>query len=135
MSQLNGRLAEKYIKDDDHQTTPNGKLINEFIEKYSLMLLISSSICSGLWTQFGKNSRTLVLDYVIISQEMIQYMKNVKIDDSRSSSLFRTIKEKNNKYRTVYSDHVSIFIDLDLEKTEPKIGQKKWVAQIQNFLP
>ena len=66
---------------------------------------------------------------------MIQYMKNVKIDDSGSSSLFRTIKEKNNKYRTVYSDHVSIFIDLGLEKNEPKIGQKKWVAQIQNFLP
>ena len=133
MSQLNGRLAEKYIKDDDHQTTPNGKLINEFIEKYSLMLLISSSICSGLWTQFGKNSRPSVLYYVIISQEIIQYMKNVKIDDSRSSSLFRTIKEKNNKYRTVYSDHVSILLIWTWKKLNRKSDRKNGLHKFKTF--
>ena len=51
-------------------------------------------------------------------------MKNKKIDDNRCSSLFRTIKEKDNTLRIVYSDHVLIFIDLDFEITEPKVKQK-----------
>ena len=85
------------------------------------MLVNSSSIFSGLWTRFGKNTRSS--DYVI-SQEMMQYMKNVKIDDSRCSSLFTTIKEKDNKLRVVHNDHVSIFINLDLKITEPKVRQK-----------
>ena len=54
----------------------------------------------------------------------MQYMKNMKIDDSRCSSLYKTIKERGNKHRVVHSDHVLIFIDLDLEITEPKVRQK-----------
>ena len=48
----------------------------------------------------------------------------MKIDDSRCSSLYKTIKERGNKHRVVHSDHVLIFIDLDLEITEPKVRQK-----------
>ena len=127
MGNVNGRLSQNYVKGNDHQTTPNGKLIIDIIEKYSLMLVNSSSICSGLWTQFGKSTRPSVLDYVIISQEMTQYRKNVKIDDSRCFSRFRTIKEKDNKHKIVHSDHISIFIDLDFEITEPKIRQKNLI--------
>ena len=68
---LNGKLGQNYIKGHDHQTTRNDELIIDIIKKYSLMLLNSPSIYSGLWTQFGKNTRASVLDYVIISHEMI----------------------------------------------------------------
>ena len=78
MGDLNKKFGQNYIKGDDHQTTPNDGLIIDIFVKYYLVLVNSSPICSGLWTRFEKNTRASVLHYVIISQEIIQYMRNIK---------------------------------------------------------
>ena len=111
----------KYLKGEDRQTTPNGELVIDIIKKYSLMLVNSSSLFSRLRNRFDKNTRPSVLDYAIKSHEKMQHMKNMNIDDSRCSSLYKRIKEKDDKHRVVHSDHFLIFIDLNLEITEPKV--------------
>ena len=124
MGDLNWRLGQNYIKGDDHQTTSNVELIIGIIEKYSLMLgnkfIYMLRVVDLIWKKLQTVSAWLCDNF----KGNDAVLKNVKIADIRCSPLFRTTKEKDNKHIIVHSDHVSIFIDLGLEITEPKVRQK-----------
>lgn len=94
-----------------------------------------SSIFSGLWVRFGKNTRHSVLGYVVILQKMIQYMEIVRTDDNKCSCLFRIIKAKENKHKIVHRGQVLIFIDLALKITERKGKQKSDTWQFKKDGP
>ena len=57
---------------------------------------------------FNARIQCIYMFRLVYSQEMFSYMRNVKIDDNR----------------IVCGDHISIFIDLDLKISEPKVKQK-----------
>ena len=125
----NGKVGKKIIKDDTHEMTPNGELINNIIIKHNLYLLNSSEKCKGLWTRIDKNNKKSILDYVIASQTMCSYVKSVQIDDTKQFALQRISKKKNVQTASVTkSDHCSIFINLNLVFQQPhyKTREDTW---------
>lgn len=54
LDDLNEKPGQNYVKWEDQQTSSNAELIIDIMEKYSLILVNSLSICLGLWAQFGK---------------------------------------------------------------------------------
>ena len=68
------------IKGDIHDTFTKGQKLHNLIIKYNLNVVNSMEICSGTFTRannkmVGENS---VLDYVIVSDELIRYITTLK---------------------------------------------------------
>ena len=107
------------LKEDHHEISPNGRLVNNLIEKYSLFILNGTKLCKGVWTRIDSNGNRSILDYVISSQGFSEYVKYIEIDDTKTNTLFRTIK-KGKEAKIVKSDHVSIIIEIDMNLVEDK---------------
>ena len=65
----NGKLGKSIISGDPHEMSPNGKLLNEIIERHDLVVVNATAKCSGVITRRNVTSiRTeqSVLDYFIV---------------------------------------------------------------------
>ena len=82
---FNAKLGKSIIKDGIHDKSSNGQKLHNLIIKYNLNVVNSMEICSGTFTRANNKivGEKSVLDYVIVSDELIRYIKNMQIDTAK----------------------------------------------------
>ena len=111
---LNAKLGKGIIKGDTHDMSSNGQnLHNLTIIKYNLNVVNSMEICSGIFTRANNKivGEKSVLDYVIVSDELIRYIKNMQIDTVKQSMPWCTLKSGKR-----FSDHNAITLKVEYSK-------------------
>ena len=108
----NSKLGSEYIKHDPYDQTKNGKLLADIIDRHALIVLNGlKEKCSGLFTRdrptVDGHERS-VIDFVILSSDLVKHLEYLHIDDKRLNVLTKTyIRGKGNNRTTikVESDH------------------------------
>ena len=107
----NAKIGNKIIKGDPHVSTPNGKLLVEMAQRQNLVIANSMDICEGTITRervTKDNTETSVIDYILMSKDLAEYLNQVSIDDDRVFTL------KITKRRQILSDHNLLFSKFNL---------------------
>ena len=110
----NSKLGEMYIPNDPHEMSPNGRILSEAITRYNLKVANGLEICEGVITRKKvRRDRTeeSVIDFVIVSEDMVPDIKAIVIDEERKHVLTRVTKAKG-VVKTVESDHNPIITEL-----------------------
>lgn len=92
----NAKLGSSIIKGDPHQMSENGAMLNEILIKHNLMVLNSSEKCKGLITRRRdtiKGIEESVIDFIVVSQEIIPFIECTEIDDKRLKALTNFSKQ------------------------------------------
>ena len=110
---LNSKIEEgdSYIK----PLSNNGKYLEKIITRCNLKVMNFSEKCQGKWTHVIRTTdKKSVLDYVIVTKEMEEYINEVVIDEELLCTPFRVVTH-NKKSRSQYSDHNSIVTRLEVK--------------------
>ena len=87
--------------------SPNGKLLNEIIERHDLVVVNATAKCSGVITRKNVTSiRTeqSVLDYFIVCKDFFSLVSNLTVDEDRVHVMTK-FSTKAGVKRIVESDH------------------------------
>ena len=113
----NSKLGPDIIPNDNHNQTPNGKILAEIVETHGLIVVNSLSKCSGKITRRRNTEQRLeesTVDFVIISSDLEKHVQSMLIDEKRNHVLVRINKTKKG-VTTVESDHNTIFTNFTLK--------------------
>ena len=131
----NAKVGMKYITGDPHQTSPNGRLLLEIVERQRLIIVNAMEICKGVITRerITKDGReTSVIDYILISENLSKFLIEACIDEERLYVLHRYKKTKTGNGKQILSDHNWFFIKSILKfRKSPKVT-KKVIFQFRN---
>ena len=107
----NAKVGKTIIKEDLHNMTNNGKLLLDVVKRQDLIIGNSLDICKGLITRerlFDNKSEKSVIDYIIMCEELSNYIIEMTIDEERNHVLSRYIKKKTGN-KVVMSNHNILF--------------------------
>ena len=125
----NSKLGGKYVKPDPNETSENGKILEGITERHALSVANGiegkgSGIITGnrITKKYFQES---LIDYVLLSRDMLPLLVTCKIDSERKHFLTKTTKKKR-----IESDHNSIVTTLNIEWNS-KIKEER--IEIFNF--
>ena len=107
----NAKIGKENIKDDPHDTTANGKILLDLVERQNLTIVNTLEKCSGVITReriTTTNVEKSVIDYVIVCEGMMNYFMDMQIDDKRIFVLTKYAGKNGAKRKTI-SDHNILF--------------------------
>ena len=120
---FSAKLGKTIIKGDIHDMSNNGQKLHNMIIKYNLHVINSMEICTGIFTRVNNKiiGEKSVLDYVIASDDLLRYIKNMQIDTNKQFTPWRTIKSGKR-----FSDHNAIMLKLGVTRFHhsPKINER-----------
>ena len=122
---FNAKLGKTIIKGDIHDMSNNGQKLHNMIIKYNLYVINSMEICTGIFTEVNNKiiGEKSVLDYVIASDDLLRYIKNMQIDTNKQFTPWRTIKSGKR-----FSDHNAIMLKLESNKIPSQSKNKRETA-------
>ena len=130
----NSKLGTKFIPDDPHEITPNGKLLALIIERQNLTVANGTNKCKGVITR-KRITKTSVeesaIDIVIISKDMEEQLEKVEIDEARKHVLTRIRKTKNG-VQVKESDHNVIITTFNNKFTISSKEDKVEIFNLKN---
>ena len=103
----NAKLGNDVISRDPNKMSDNGRLLKDIIERESLVLLNSSTLCEGFITRHRvtkDSDEKAILDYIITCEKLAQFLEKMLIDDVRNFPLTKYASTKGGK-KIVKSDH------------------------------
>ena len=117
-----GDFNARIIHDENNnigyeKESPNGKLLSELIDKYSLSVGNFHTECRGKWTRIQVRKKELVksvLDYVLLPKSMSNSLREIMIDEEKFFCPYG-VKSIKGSMETVYSDHCPIIFKISLE--------------------
>ena len=120
----NAKIGWNYIKNDPHNTSENGQILLELIDRQCLKILNCSPKCEGVISRQRITIDRIeqsVIDYVITCDEMSSFLSKMTIDDDRKFVLSKFFKGK-----TIESDHniISAKFNLNYDVKKPEIRQE-----------
>ena len=126
MGDLNSKLGNEYIENDPKEQTENGTILAGIMDRHALIVLNGlAEKCLGLITRKRHTENggieESVIDFVIVSPDLVQYVESVMIDDKRQFTLTKLIQTKKGIKKTE-SDHNPIVTKMNL----------KWDSTIKN---
>ena len=121
MGDLNSKLGPNYIKNDPHNMSENGIILGGIME-----LIVANGLaekCKGLITRERhtvNNMEKGIIDFVIVSKDIVEDIVDMVIDDKRKHVLTKLIKTKKGLMKKE-SDHNTIVTELKIKlKPETK---------------
>ena len=126
----NAKVGKEVIKNDPHETSNNGKILLEMVERNNLTIANSLSKCNGVITRDRKtvtNDEKSVIDYLIICEEMEEYLEEMIIDDDRTMVL-----TKYNKKGMKTSDHNVMIGHFNLKFDRKVFGKRIELFNFKN---
>ena len=113
VSDFNDKLGKGIIKGDIHDMSSNWQKLHNLIIKYNLNVVNSMEICSGTFTRANNKivGEKSVLDYVIVSDELIRCIKNMQIDTAKRFTSCHTLKSGKR-----FSDHNAVVFKVESSK-------------------
>jgi hypothetical protein len=110
-----GDLNAKYLIENEKRTptTPNGVMLCEVIETFSLHVANEHESCEGKWTRQNRKdpSERSVLDYVMFPKILNDMVSKVTIDEELAHTPFGTMKKDGEVIKT-FTDHNAIIVEL-----------------------
>ena len=106
--------------------SPNGALLLQFINQFSLVVLNFNEISTGKWTRVEKKKDVIeksVLDYVLTREVLSQNLSLFNVDEEK---LIAPFWSRNKQMSRQHSDHNAIYLSFTLPQpksvatTEPK---------------
>ena len=113
----NSKLGPKLIPGDMHEQSKNGRVFADIIERHGLIRGNAMEKCEGLVTRkrvTRSGVEESIIDFVIISNDLIDDIESIKIDDKREFVLTNIRKNKDGVRKTE-SDHKTIFRRIKFE--------------------
>ena len=107
----NAKIGKQYIKDDPNDTTANGKILLDVVERQNLTIANTLNLCKGVITRERATTvkvEKAVIDYIIVCEDMKNYLEKMTIDEDRIFVLTKYASKKGLKKKTV-SDHNILF--------------------------
>ena len=121
----NAKLEE--TGDEIKAISPNGQLLLEVVEKYSLKVLNFNLLCEGKWTRIITKQDIVeksTIDYVITNEKMSSMLTRMQIDEEKLFTPFRITKNRG-KTKQTFSDHTAIVANFTWKRCkEKKINMK-----------
>ena len=110
---FNDKHGKGIIKGDIHDMSSNGQKLHNLIIKYNFNVVNSMEICSGTFTRANNKivGEKSVLDYVIVPNELIGYIKNTQVDSVKQFTPQRTLKSGKR-----FSDHNAVILKVECSK-------------------
>ena len=125
---FNSKLGNEYIPNDPHSQDKNGKLLANIIKRQKLTVANGLVVCQGLIARkrvTTQRTEESVISFVLLSEDLVETVEAVIIDDKREHVLSRITKTKNGtEYKE--SDHNLIETKLNLRwnKNVPNANDK-----------
>ena len=138
----NAKVGKDVLRGDPHNMTGNGKLMLDMLERQNLTILNSLDICRGCITRerkFENKMERSIIDYIVVCENMLDYVLEISIDDARIDTLARYIKTKD-AIKIVPSDHNILFSKFKVafrrksRKIRKEIFQFKCSESKRNFM-
>ena len=108
----NSKLGKTIIPNDPHDQTPNGAVLSSIVKRNALIVTnCLTNKCRGLITQRRVTVDSIeesIIDYVIISDDLLDDLVEVVIDEDKKYALSKIIKRKH-LAQVVQSDHNVMF--------------------------
>ena len=130
----NSKLGKKYIVNDPHEMSPNGKVLGDIIERHELIVANGSQRCTGLVTRQrstkNRNEKSCI-DLVLLSSDLSDEFKSLNIDDSRKHVLTKISKTKKGAV-VKESDHNVLLTELECELKPSENKEKFEIYNLKN---
>ena len=130
----NSKLGNKYIANDPHDMSTNGRLLADIIERRNLILCNGTDKCSGTITRkrvTRNRCEQSAIDMVIVSSDMKEHLESMHIDEERKHVLSKIYKTKNG-VNVKESDHNTILTKFNLKIDVSKDDKKTEVFNLKN---
>ena len=130
----NSKLGPNIIPQDSHSQSPNGAKLSDIIKRHNLIVVNGMKICKGRITRTKNTKRKVeesTIDFVIVSRDLAEIVKNMIIDEERKHVLARITKSKQ-KVNIVESDHNTILTEFTLKWNEGDGKQRIEVMNLKN---
>lgn len=131
----NAKIGKSQIKGDPHESTANGKLLCELAKRQNLVIANSLDLCRGVITRERITKDRIersVIDYILMSRQLVQSLTEMLIDDERVHTLHRYVANKNKSKRKILSDHNLLFSKFGLLFNRKARKIRKEVFQYKN---
>ena len=112
----NAKLGKKYIYEDTHDISSNGRLLLNLIERLNLVVVNSTKKCQGTITRTKMVNNKLeesIIDYFLVCQDFYSYIESMIVDTDRKYVLTKYTKKKDKNY-TIESDHNPLIIEINI---------------------
>ena len=111
----NSKLGSTYIANDPKPQSPNGKILAGILERNELVVANGlSQKCEGRITRRRTTVESVeesIIDFVIMSQELADYVVSLKIDEQNEHALVKVAKNK----AVTKSGHSVLITKLNIE--------------------
>ena len=128
------KLGSKFILNDPHPQSKNGKLLENLIEDNDLVVVNGSALCEGLINRKRvtvASTEESILDYFIVCKEMFNRILRMKIDKERKYSLTKYSTTKG-KQSIKESDHNPLILEISVS-WDSKFVEKSTRTEVFNF--
>ena len=109
------------IEGNNEEVSKGGRLLLKMLKKFKLKLVNAETCCEGLWTRKEGESKS-VLDYVIVSEEDLDLVERMEIDEEKDITPYYVEKVGGKDVRQ-YTDHCMIKTEMNISM-EAKQGKK-----------
>ena len=116
MGDLNCKIGTE-ITGNNEEITKGGRLLLKLVKKHRMKVLNAESCCNGTWTRIEGNKKS-VIDYVIVFEEDLQYVKGMEIDEDKDITPYYVDYE--GKGERKYTDHCMITTTWELSLQEDR---------------
>ena len=127
---FNNKLGKKFIPNDPHPQDRNGKLLSDIIRRQKLTVANGLVVCQGTITRkrvTPKRTEQSAIDFILVSEDLVNKIESIVIDEDRNNVLTRVSKTKNGT-EIKESDHNVIKTNLKLnwDKTKAVKRETGW---------
>ena len=95
------------IEGNNEEVSKGGRLLLKMLKKFKLKLVNAETCCEGLWTRKEGESKS-VLDYVIVSEEDLDLVERMEIDEEKDIITPYYVEKVGGKDVRQYTDHCMI---------------------------
>ena len=123
----NAKVGKSVIPSDPKETSENGKLLIELIERENLYLQNISQFCKGVITRQRKTKNGVersAIDYILTCEQLNRYFEEMLIDEDQTFTLTKYSSMKGKK-KIVKSDHNIMFAKFNIKYENVKIQKDR----------
>ena len=132
----NSKLGPEWIVNDPHNQTQNGRILAGILERNNLVVVNGmKNKCNGLITRTRvttEGREASVIDFVIISDDLVESVNSMLIDEDRKHVLVKFLKRKKGTIKKE-SDHNVLLTSFDIKWNKRVKNDKIEVFNLKNI--
>ena len=131
---FNSKLGKEYIPNDPHTQDKNGKLLADIVKRQNLTVANGLMVCNGTITRkrvTTTRTEESAISFIIVSEDLVQTIEAVNIDEKREHVLTRISKTKNGSEHK-QSDHNIVETKLKIGWDKDNIEEVKKMFNLKN---